>query len=229
MSVGAGGDASQAQTTMTVVVPARDEEAALSRTLGSTTGVLESAGIPYEIIVVNDYSSDRTAHIVREFSSRGGRVRLLRNNLAPGFGNAVEWGIRHAKGDIVAVMMADGSDSAVDLIRYYRRFGDGVDCVFGSRFEDKSRLVGYPPLKLVLNRLGNALVRSLFDYPYRDITNAFKAYKAEVLEQVVPLESSGFEATLELPLAVLGTGATVTEIPIAWEKRSSGSCVNYPV
>lgn len=208
---------------MTVVVPARDEHAALKHTLPEVTTSLLEADIPYEILVVDDYSSDATPEVVENFSPRGGEVRLYRNGQEPGFGKAVECGLRQASGDIVALMMADGSDRPADLIRYYEAFDDDVDCVFGSRFEDESRLVGYPTLKFVLNRLGNALARGLFGYPYRDVTNAFKAYKSDVLKYALPLESTGFEASLELPLKVLGTGATVKEVPISWEERASGT------
>lgn len=213
----------QGQPTVTVVIPARDEEANLGSLLRATSESLAEAEIPYDLLVVDDYSRDDTAAVTNKCSSPRNRIRLVENELEPGFGNAIQWGIRAASGDIVVIMMADGSDRPADVVRYYEAFDEKVDCVFGSRFEEESQLIGYPALKFVCNRLGNALIRLLWGYSYSDITNAFKAYRAGTLKRVLPLTATGFEANLEIPLKVLRSGATAKEVPVSWEERSAGT------
>lgn len=205
-----------------IVIPARDEAEGLGSVLISTAEVLGESGIPFELLVVDDHSSDRTIRVARGVATRSGRVRCVRNTSDPGIGNALEHGIRQAKGEIVAIMMGDGSDNPADLLQYYRICVSGVDCAFGSRFIRGAQVEGYPPVKLVLNRLGNWMVALAFGQRYRDFTNAFKAYRMNVLREVLPLRSGGFDVTLELPIRAIASGATFQVIPISWQERSEG-------
>ena len=119
-------------------------------------------------------------------------------------------------------MMADGSDDPADLVRYHRLLESGYDCVFGSRFLPESRVYDYPRLKLVLNRLANWFIRILFRHGFNDTTNAFKAYRREVIETIQPLLSNHFNLTVELPLKATVRGHSFAVIPISWRNRTSG-------
>lgn len=209
-------------TTLSVVIPARDEEGGIHDVLKSISRTLSNHAVQFELVVADDHSRDRTAEVVRQTSSPAGKIRLVANDRSPGVGNAIECGIRHAEGEVVAIMMGDGSDRPSDLVQYYRIVTGGVDCAFGSRFLEDSRLEGYPTVKLVLNRIGNWLVRVLFGYGYNDFTNAFKAYRASVLAEILPLRSRGFDVTLELPIRALRLGASYRVVPITWQGRSTG-------
>ena len=109
-------------------------------------------------------------------------------------------------GDAVAIMMADKSDSPEDLVSYYRVLEKGYDCAFGTRFGAGSKTYDYPRVKLVLNRIVNAGIRFLFRHGYNDTTNAFKAYRREVIDQVQPLLSHHFNLTVEIPLKAIVRG-----------------------
>ena len=85
-----------------------------------------------------------------------------------------------------------------------------------------SNLQGYPGYKLVLNRLGNQLIRLLFMISYNDITNAFKAYRREVVRTVLPLQSRHFNITAEIPLKAMARGFNYAVVPINWYGRTSG-------
>jgi len=85
-------------------------------------------------------------------------------------------------GDAVAIVMADGSDDPRDVVTYYRLIEQGFDCAFGSRFVPGSVVYDYPRFKLVLNRMVNLGIRLLFRHGYNDTTNAFKAYRREVID-----------------------------------------------
>jgi dolichol-phosphate mannosyltransferase len=80
----------------------------------------------------------------------------------------------------------------------------------------------YPRVKLVLNRVVNWGIRALFRHGYNDTTNAFKAYRREVIENVQPLLSNHFNLTVELPLKAVVRGHSFAVIPISWWNRMEG-------
>lgn len=207
---------------LTVVMPARNEGEVIAETLSSITRTLEREQIDYEILVVDDWSTDGTAKAVRAAAERNGRISCQRSHYKQGFGLAVRAGLDRFSGDAVAVMMADGSDSPEDLVRYHRLLEDGYDCAFGSRFIHGSEVSGYPRFKLVINRIVNWGVRALFRHGYNDTTNAFKAYRREVIETVQPLLSNHFNLTVELPLKAITRGHSYGIVPVSWRGRTTG-------
>jgi dolichol-phosphate mannosyltransferase len=148
---------------------------------------LQDANIRYEILVVNDNSVDRTETIVRALGGKNPAVRCVNNDPPNGFGFAVRRGLADFRGDVIATFMADGSDTPADLVMFYRKLQEGYDCVFGSRFARGGRMVDYPRLKLVLNRLGNKFIQALFRIPCDDVSNAFKMYRRAVIAGIQPL------------------------------------------
>ena len=168
---------------LSIVMPAHNEEGSIVETLESLLQPLFQEGIPFEVVVVDDGSNDSTGDCVMELARRYPEIRLFRNTGPHGFGMAVRLGLEHFSGDAVAVMMADGSDSPLDLIRYYRKIQEGFECVFGSRFMRGGRVVDYPKHKLILNRVVNNFIRVIFGFRYNDVTNAFKCYRREVIEE----------------------------------------------
>lgn len=206
---------------LSVVLPARDEQLAIRGTLEELVKTLEAEGLTFEVVVVDDASRDATASVVSDLQLP--TVRLERSPAPHGYGLAVRAGIRAARGDAVAISMADGSDDPHDLVRFYRKLSEGYDCVFGSRFSGSSQVSGYPPAKWIANRIGNALVARYTGSPYDDFTNGFKLFRATVLEAIDPLASDGFELNLELPLKAVRSGATYAVLPNTWRGRDSGS------
>jgi dolichol-phosphate mannosyltransferase len=135
----------------------------------------------------------------------------------------VRAGLDEFTGDAVAIVMADGSDSPEDVVRYHRLLEEGYDCAFGSRFLRGSSVQDYPRFKLALNRIANFAIRVLFRHGYNDTTNAFKAYRREVIETVQPILSNHFNLTVELPLKAIVRGHTYAVVPIAWTNREAGA------
>jgi dolichol-phosphate mannosyltransferase len=208
---------------LSVVIPARNEEGNVGSTLDRIRERLVREGIVYEIIVVNDGSSDDTAAEVRARCAIDQDVRLIGNPGRPGFGYAVRCGLEAFTGDAVAVVMADGSDSPEDLVRYFYILRDEAECAFGSRFLPESRLENYPSFKLIVNRLANLFIRVLFRLRYNDVTNAFKAYRASVIHGCRPFLSPHFNLTVELPLKAIVRGYSYEIIPIGWHQRGRGA------
>jgi dolichol-phosphate mannosyltransferase len=208
--------------TLSVVIPAHNEEASVGVTVSAIAAVLSREAIEYEIVVVDDNSVDRTSSVVESLTASEPRVRLVSSPYANGFGFAVRAGLEHYTGEAVAIMMADGSDSPEDLVAYYRLLREGYDCAFGSRFVRGGSTRGYPPLKLVLNRVVNLGIRLAFGHGYNDTTNAFKAYRREVIESIQPLISPHFNLTVEMPLKAIVRGFSFAVIPITWTSRAAG-------
>src|SRR5687767_10569854 len=101
-------------------------------------------------------------------------LRYINTTPPNGFGFAVRAGLAAFKGDAVAIVMADASDDPADLVAHHGKLQEGYDCVFGSRFVRGAKVVDYPWPKLVMNRLANFFIRTLFWMSYNDVTNAFK-------------------------------------------------------
>jgi dolichol-phosphate mannosyltransferase len=207
---------------LSVVIPARDEAESIAGTVRGVTEALRAEGIDYEVLVVDDSSSDGTMAVIDELAKDDPAIRGLRSHYRNGFGFAVRAGLERYTGEAVAIVMADGSDDPDDLVTYYRLIDEGYDCAFGSRFLPDSVVHDYPRLKLVLNRLANWAIRMLFRHGYNDTTNAFKAYRREVIDNVQPLLSNHFNLTVELPLKAFVRGHSYAVMPVSWSNRSFG-------
>src|SRR5712692_10287425 len=137
-------------TKLSVVIPARDEQSCIASTVEHLHLELRLRGVPHEIIVVDDGSTDGTWQILRELHQRIPEVCGVQNGDAHGFGQAVICGLNHMTGDAVVIMMADESDDCRDVVRYWETLNQGWECVFGSRFLPGGGTIDYPWFKLVL-------------------------------------------------------------------------------
>ena len=207
---------------LSVVIPARDEEGCIASTVQHLHLELRLQNVPHEIIVVDDGSSDRTWQILTDLQSSLPELVPVQNDGPHGFGRAIIFGLNQMRGDAAVVMMADESDDSRDVVRYWRLLNEGYDCVFGSRFLRGGGVIDYPRIKLWLNRAANLFIRVLFRIRLNDTTNAFKAYRREVIEGCRPLIAPHFNFTVELPLKAIVRGFTWTVIPITWRNRRSG-------
>ncbi len=208
---------------LSIVIPARNEEGNIGKTLHLLTGHLDSADVTnFEILVVDDGSSDRTNEIVQAEHVRDPRIGVIRNTGRSGFGRAVNFGLNHFTGDAVIVYMADASDAPEDVVRYYTILRDEADCAFGSRFMRQSKVYDYPRFKLAINRAANFAIRVMFNLGYNDVTNAFKGYRRHVIEGCRPFVSPHFNLTIEIPLKAIVRGYTYKTLPITWRNRDVG-------
>jgi dolichol-phosphate mannosyltransferase len=211
-----------APLTLSLVIPAHNEAEGITPTLRAFSSRLRDEGIPFEIVVVDDHSTDGTAAVLASLAMELPELRRVENPRSGGFGHAVIAGLEAFSGDAVAIVMADASDDPADLVTYYRTLVNGYDCVFGSRFVRGARVVDYPRHKLLLNRMANGFIRLLFGLRLNDTTNAFKCYRREAIEGCRPYLSKHFNLTVELPLKAIVRGYSYAVVPINWYNRTTG-------
>jgi dolichol-phosphate mannosyltransferase len=207
---------------LSVVIPARDEEGCIAATVEHLHLELQLHHIAHEIIVVDDGSTDSTWSVLHRIAASMPELRPVRNEGLHGFGRAVVYGFDHLRGDAAVVMMADESDDCRDVVRYWRELNNGWDCVFGSRFMRGGGVIDYPLLKRIVNRIANHVIRVVFGIRLNDTTNAFKAYRREVIDGCRPFLAPHFNLTIELPLKAIVRGFSWTSVPITWRNRRAG-------
>ena len=207
---------------LSVIIPARDEAGCIESTVEKLHVELRLRSIPHEIIVVDDGSTDDTWLKLQDSIARVPVLKPVRNPGQNGFGRAITYGLSEMKGDATVIMMADESDDCRDVVRYWDELNKGFDCVFGSRFIKGGGTIDYPAGKKILNRIANTFLRLLFRISLNDTTNAFKAYRREVIDGCQPLISPHFNLTVELPLKAIVRGYSWTIIPITWRNRRTG-------
>jgi dolichol-phosphate mannosyltransferase len=207
---------------LSVVIPARDEEGCIASTVEHLHLELKLRDVPHEIVVVDDGSRDRTWEILRQVAMGIRELRPVKNDGPHGFGRAITKGLDSMTGDAVVIMMADESDDCRDVVRYWEKLNEGYDCVFGSRFMRGGGTIDYPAFKLFVNRFANLFVRFMFRHGLNDTTNAFKAYRRNVIEGIRPILSPHFNITVELPLKAIVRGYSYTSLPITWKNRRHG-------
>ena len=207
---------------LSVIIPARNEADNLKDCISEICKELTYHSINFEILVIDDGSTDNTVDIIKEIRQSVPSVECITNYGDNGFGRAVRLGLDNFTGDAVAITMADRSDSPKDLVRYWKCIQDGNDCVFGSRFIRGGRVYNYPFLKLLANRVVNTMIRFAFNIQCNDITNAFKMYRREVIDGCRPFISPHFNLTVEIPLKAVIRGYSWQVLPISWKNRTKG-------
>ena len=193
---------------LSVVIPARNEAENLNDCISEISNTLNKHKIIYEILLIDDGSTDNTKEVTQKLQEAFSSLHYLKNENENGFGRAIRLGLDNFTDDAVAIMMADRSDSPEDLIQYWQVLLDGSECAFGSRFIKGSKLVNYPRLKLLANRVVNIMISYAFKTKCNDVTNAFKMYRREVIDGCKPLISPHFNLTVEIPLKAIVRGYT---------------------
>ncbi len=205
---------------LSIIIPIRNEESLIKKVIEQLQTKLKS--LNYEIIFINDFSSDNTAQTTKELIKNLPKINIYEND-RKGLGGAIIQGINKSTGEAVCIMMSDLSDNIDDLETYYNIIkNENYDAVFGSRFIHGSKVVDYPKKKFILNRIFNFITKLLFFSDYNDFTNAFKIYKKDALLKTFPLVSESFNIFLELPLKIISRKMKYKIIPISWVNRKEG-------
>lgn len=175
-----------------------------------------------EVIVVDDASTDNTRTIVESWIKRGAKVRLVTRTPPCGVGRALKTGFSSI--DPRAEYTLSMDSDFVENINQVRALLDAIgekDCdgVIGSRFVKGGKVVGYPFLKRLMNRLFHGIVKTLFTIRQNDLTNNFKLYKTDIFRSM-PWNSNGFAMNAETGLLPILCGYKIVEVPVVWINRN---------
>jgi len=195
---------------VSIIIPAYNEEGAVGETLDQVKEAMDQSGFAYEIIVVDDGSTDRTAQIARE---RG--VKLLQHPSTLGYGASLKTGIRRARYAVIAITDADGSYPSWKIPALLESI-DEYDMVVGARVGER---VSVPlmrrPAKWLLRQLANYLVGK--EIP--DLNSGLRVFKKESALAFFRVLPSGFSFTATITLAMLANEYLVKFVPIDYYPR----------
>ncbi len=201
---------------VSIVMPACDEEAGITASVRELRDVMESMGTPYELLVVDDGSSDATAHLARE---AGAVVLSLPKNL--GYGGALKAGIARARHDIIVITDADGTYPA-EAVPQLLEFSGDFDMVVGARVGEN---VHIPPLRKPAKWFLGRLASYLAGQPIPDLNSGLRVVRRGLVERFEHLLPSGFSFTTTITLAALATDSLVHYHPIDYRPRLGTSKV----
>jgi glycosyltransferase involved in cell wall biosynthesis len=201
---------------VSVVIPAYNEEKNIEEILFRTNKTMEIMGIPYEIIVVDDGSTDKTRLLAERH-----KAIILTNGTNKGKGDALKRGFQNAIGNIIITMDADGSHQPEEIPRLLKPLLNGADIVAGSRFLGRQQRGSVKRLHILGNHLFNFLIFLLTKKHITDSQTGFRAYKKRVIQEI-EFTSDGYEVETELTVKTLKNGYLIQEEPITCEKRKNG-------
>jgi len=173
----------------------------------------------YEIIIVNDNSSDRTAEIAAALATREPRVKLVNRRPPNGVGRALRDGYAAAGGAFILTMDSDFVQIVPEFRDLFDAVAAGHEGAIGSRFSYDSLLINYPFFKIFCNRAFHLLANLLLPMKMRDVSNNLKFYRADILKNL-DIERPDFAANAETGLKPLLAGYDIQEVPISWINRS---------
>ena len=202
---------------LSVVIPAYNEEARLEPTLRAVIAYLEAEKPDFEIVVVDDGSSDGTAAVVREIASDEPRVRLVELGQNAGKGAAVRAGMLAAEGASVLFSDADLATPIEELAKLERAVAEGADIAIASRAADGADIrVRQHPLRELMGRTFNVMVRLTGLGGLRDTQCGFKLFTRDAARDLFGRsEVDGFAFDVEI--LVLARGRyRVAEVPVVW-------------
>jgi len=203
---------------VSIVLPAFNEERGIERALGAVAAHLAAMGRRYEVIVVDDGSTDRTAELVANVAGADPRVRLVRSARNRGKGHAVREGVLASQGGVVVFLDVDLSTPMDTLDRAWPWLERGAHVVVGSRRMAGSEIeVHQGRLRETLGDTFRRTTRWLLGIPVSDLTCGFKVFRGpegRALFRRVTLWDWSFD--VEVLVAAAEAGLDVRDVPVRW-------------
>ena len=200
---------------ISVVLPAYNEEDNIPKTVPAAVSVLEKLGIDYEVVVVDDGSRDRTADVTLELARDNPRIRLVQHGVNRGYGAALVTGFSSATKDWTFLTDSDNQFDLTDLDKFVPLMGE-TDIIIGYRAPRRD-----PFLRRVYGKGWTTLINLLFGYAARDVDCAFKLFKREVYESIT-LESRGATLSGEFLVKARRKGYRFKQVPVKHLPRTAG-------
>lgn len=204
---------------LSIVVPAFNEERRLKNSLARLLRDVRRRFLDYEIIVVDDGSTDNTAEIVKEFASVDERVRLIRYKHNLGKGHAVRTGVLAARKEYILFCDADLSTPFREVRKLLRAIDAGADIAIGSRARKETRILKRQPLyRVLMGKTFNKIVRILAVSGINDTQCGFKCFKAAIAIDIFrDCQINGFSFDVEMLHIARKRGFSIEEVGVLWE------------
>ncbi|MBN3039697.1 MAG: glycosyltransferase family 2 protein [Candidatus Omnitrophica bacterium] len=203
---------------LSIVVPCYNEEKSVVKTIEDLTSTISKLRINFEIIAVDDHSSDKSLELLQDCK---GPLSIISNDIQLGYGGALKRGIAKAKHDAVLIIDADGTyscDSIPQLIQTFEK--EGLDMVVGSRTKKDSQISRS-------RKFGKWFIVKLATYlsgrHIPDLNSGLRIMKKEVIDKFIHILPNGFSFTTTITLAMLTNNHFVKYIPIDYLKRTGRS------
>jgi len=193
------------ETPVTIIIPAHDEEKGIEKVISGIKNAMEDMNLTYELIVVDDGSTDKTAQIVKEKED----VRLIQHPYNKGYGAALKTGVKNAEGNVVLFIDADAQQNPDDIPRLLKPM-DEYDMVVGARARGSKISLLRRPGKFVLGVLANYLAGMKIP----DLNSGFRAIKKEIVTKYMYILPDTFSFTTTITLAAIKEGYNIKYIPI---------------
>jgi len=208
---------------ISVVVPMYNESANLPAAIHTMQASLRLTGAGFEIIPVDDGSSDDTMAKLRLMAREDDTIRPVGYPDNSGRGRAIRAGIKHARGRYILTTDADLSYDAAYLPAMYEllRQPSAPDMVVGSPYMRGGRTENVPPKRLFVSRVANLILSRILPGKIKTVTGILRGYRAEAIRSL-DLESDGKEIHLEILSKGVAAGFRVTEFPAVLTGRQRG-------
>ena len=200
---------------LSVFFPAYNEQDNIVKLTKTIVNVLEEIGDEYEVIIVNDGSSDNTGEVAEELARRYPRVRVIHHDKNRGYGAALKTGFTSAKNDYIFYTDGDGQFDVRELKKFAALIGLS-DLVVGFRIRKR-----YTLYRNITSFTYNLVLQLLFYLQYRDVDCAFKLVPKSLIERI-DIESLRFFVDAELLIKAQRLGYSVTEMGVNHYHRDAG-------
>lgn len=203
-----------AEPNFSLVLPCYNEEAAITPTVNDLRQSLRDAG-PYELIIVDDGSTDRSAEIVDALSSPEDGIRVFHHDRNRGYGAALKTGIRRAGAEIIVITDADGTYPCGQIPALLEGVGD-ADMVVGAR---TGRNVHQSRVRMIPKKILQWYCSWISGHDIPDINSGLRVFRKSVAEDFMNILPNGFSFTVTITLAMLMNNYIVRYIPIDYAER----------
>jgi len=207
---------------ISIVVPAYNEEGNIGKMLDNLIALGERENWDCEIVIANDNSKDSTGKIADEYAAKHPFITPIHRTKGDnGMGFALIEGTKKASGGIIVWVMGDCSDDLESIPKMVKKIEESFDMAIGSRYMKGASRGELAADKAFLGQLYTGVCRLVFGIPVHDMTNAFRAFKKGVFEDIKP-ESGDFAISPEFSIKTHMKGYKVTEVPTTYFSRRAG-------